>query len=217
MLQLNSLFSCRPRDHCSVYTAELQALKQVYQSKEKKFMIFSDSLSALQVLKNFKIDHPLLIQIQELLHKINANKKETVFMWVPGHIGIRGNETADRAAKEALNTEPMAGLIPFSSLKPLTSKYVCEVWQGNGIKLVWYQISFMKFYQGFQANFYLFVTRKENTVLNRLHIGHSYLTHSFILGKEETPVCVACNTALTIKHDKVPKGAQIVGEHFNSQ
>ena len=42
-------------------------------------------------------------------------------------------------------------------------------------------------------------TRKEKTVLNRLHIGHSYLTHSF-LRKEEAPVCVACNTALTIKH-----------------
>ena len=50
-------------------------------------MIFSDSLSALQGLKNFKTDHHLLIQIQELLHKINADKKETVFMWVPGHIG----------------------------------------------------------------------------------------------------------------------------------
>ena len=41
--------------------------------------------------------------------------------------------------------------------------------------------------------------RKENTVFNRLHIGHSYLTHSFILRKEEAPVCVACNV-LTVKH-----------------
>ena len=44
------------------------------------FMIFIDSLSALQVLKNFKTDHPLLIQIQELLHKINADKKETFYV-----------------------------------------------------------------------------------------------------------------------------------------
>ena len=43
-------------------------------------------------------------------------------------------------------------------------------------------------------------TRKENTVSNRLHIGHSYLTHSFILRKEEAPVCVACDVVLTVKH-----------------
>ena len=41
---------------------------------------------------------------------------------------------------------------------------------------------------------------KEDTVLNRLHIGHSYLTHSFIFRKEEAPVCVACNVLLTVKH-----------------
>ena len=43
-------------------------------------------------------------------------------------------------------------------------------------------------------------TRKENTVLNRLHIGPSYLTHSFISRKEEVPVCVACSTVITVKH-----------------
>ena len=43
-------------------------------------------------------------------------------------------------------------------------------------------------------------TRKENTVLIRLHISHFYLTHSFILRKEEAPVCVACNVVLTVKH-----------------
>ena len=40
----NSPLSCRLRDHCSIYTAELQAslfaLKQAYQSQERKFIIF---------------------------------------------------------------------------------------------------------------------------------------------------------------------------------
>ena len=82
----NSPFSCRLRDHCSLYTAVLQAilfaLKQAYQSQERKFMIFSDSLSALQVLGKLKTGHHLLIQIQELLQKNNADQKEIVFMWV---------------------------------------------------------------------------------------------------------------------------------------
>ena len=54
-------------------------LKQAYQSQESKFMIFSDSLSALQALGKLKTDHPLLIQIQEFLHKINADQKENLF------------------------------------------------------------------------------------------------------------------------------------------
>ena len=70
----------------------------------------------------------------------------------------------------------------------------------NGMKLVWYLISFTKFYRNFQTNLSFCYTRKENTVLNRLHIGHSYLTHSFILRKEGAPVCVACNVVLTVKH-----------------
>ena len=82
----NSPFSCRLRDHCSVYTAELQAilfaLKQAHQSQERKFMIFSDSLSALQALGKLKTDHPLLIQVQDLLQKIDADQKEIIFMWV---------------------------------------------------------------------------------------------------------------------------------------
>ena len=40
----NSPFSCRLRDHRSIYTAELQAIlfdpKQAYRSQERKFMIF---------------------------------------------------------------------------------------------------------------------------------------------------------------------------------
>ena len=44
-------------------------------------------------------------------------------------MGICGNEAADRAAKEALDKEPTKDLMPFSDLKPLTAKYMHQVWQ----------------------------------------------------------------------------------------
>ena len=55
-----------------------------------------------------------------MLHKIEIDQKEVVFMWVPGHVGIRRNEAVDRAAKEALEKEPAYDLMPFSDLKLLT-------------------------------------------------------------------------------------------------
>ena len=52
----NSLFTFPLRNDCSIYTAELKqsyfSLKQAYQSRERKLMIFSDSLSSLQALEN---------------------------------------------------------------------------------------------------------------------------------------------------------------------
>ena len=44
------------------------------------------------------------------------------------------------------------------------------------------------------------MTDDSSTVLNRLHIGHSYLTHSIILRREEAPVCIACGAVIAVKH-----------------
>ena len=50
-------------------------------------MIFSDLLSALQVLEKLKTDNLLFIQIlQDILHKIDVDQKEMFFffcVWVP--------------------------------------------------------------------------------------------------------------------------------------
>ena len=42
--------------------------------------------------------------------------------------------------------------------------------------------------------------RKEETVMARLHTGHSFLTHSFLLKGEEPPMCIGCDKRLTIEH-----------------
>ena len=44
------------------------------------------------------------------------------------------------------------------------------------------------------------MTRRDGTVCARLRIGHSYLTHCWLLKGEPQPFCVSCNEALTINH-----------------
>ena len=95
-------------------------------------------------------------------------------MWVPGCAGIRGNEVADRAAKEAIDNKPTADLRPFSDLKSLTAKYVYQVWQKEWDETGLVSNKFHKILPKLPDKLLSFCnTRKENTVLNRLHIGHS--------------------------------------------
>jgi hypothetical protein len=42
--------------------------------------------------------------------------------------------------------------------------------------------------------------RKEETILNRLRIGHTRLTHGYLMVKEEPPTCEICGVQLTMKH-----------------
>ena len=98
--------------------------------------------------------------------------------------------------KKLLTKKPSADLMPFSDLKPLTAKYVDQMSQTEWDETVLVSDKFHKILLKLPDKLLSFCkTRKENTVLNRLHIGHSYMTHSFIL----RPVCVACNAVITVK------------------
>ena len=44
------------------------------------------------------------------------------------------------------------------------------------------------------------LSRRDTVLLNRLHIGHTRLTHSFLLLGDDLPECGTCQCPLTVKH-----------------
>ncbi|ESO11720.1 hypothetical protein HELRODRAFT_166738 [Helobdella robusta] len=94
-------------NHASIFTAEIiaiqMAIKFISKSNSKNFMIFSDSLSTVTALKQYRPQHNLIIQTQNRIHDnlTDNNGKKITLMWIPSHIGIQGNEEVDQLASQA--------------------------------------------------------------------------------------------------------------------
>ena len=102
----------------SIYTAELYA-NELSKQQHKHYLLFSDSLSSLNSIGNKKLDHPITLQILLKYHNLFTHSYNTIFCWLPSHVGITGNEKADKAAKSALNKPILRIPIPYTDLKPI--------------------------------------------------------------------------------------------------
>ena len=201
-LQDQSISKCISSDS-SIYTAELTALilalKIIAKSKRKNFLICSDSLSALQAIESRNLKHPGLLKFYSLFTDLKREGFNIVLAWIPGHAGIEGNEMVDRLAKNTATKKSSNTYVPFTDLYPKVQQYVGQIWQEE-----WNEQSDNKLFQirPELVNHLPFVSRnrKEETVMCRLHTGHSYITHSHLLKGEDAPKCIACENRFTIKH-----------------
>ena len=125
--------------------------------------------------------------------------KTIIFCWIPSHIGIRGNEKADMAAKESLDIDISDVKVPYTDYKPFISRYVFNKWQERWSSCLNNKLYNIKPILGeWQPSFRPY--RREEVVLSRLRIGHTYITHSFLLKNEDPPECIACQEGYTVKH-----------------
>ena len=189
-------------DGSSIFTAESKAIDMALDyvmnnSLENKFVIFSDSLSVLKSLNHTASKNPKIQNVIEKHHELSKSK-DILFCWLPSHVGIKGNEAADVKAKASLDLEISNFKLPCTDFKPFINRYILSKWQ-----LSWDRATFNKLHEikpvlG-KNNIYRSL-RREEVVLTRLRIGHTRLTHSYLLKREDQPFCISCNEPFTVKH-----------------
>ena len=127
------------------------------------------------------------------------SSKHIILCWLPSITGIKGNEKADIAAKSALLLPSSNFKLPYTDFKPIINKYLFNEWQSVWDNAVDDKLHSIKpILSEWQPAYRM--DRKEEVVLTRLRIGHSYATHSYLLNGEEQPICIHCDAPFTIKH-----------------
>ncbi|XP_036143172.1 uncharacterized protein LOC118645672 [Monomorium pharaonis] len=115
---------------CSIFSAEAFAIKTAMELAMNKsidrdnVIIFSDCKSVLQALKNNRLDvyqNKYILEIKRLhsrFKKSTNNKKKMIFVWIPSHRGLTGNELADMLAKQGAEEPASSEIeIPISDLR----------------------------------------------------------------------------------------------------
>ena len=192
-------------NEASVYTAELVALKYaldlVKDTNERSTTIFSDSRSALEAIQDFYPRNPIVREIQKKTDKLIRKGKAVTFCWIPAHVGVPGNEKADKAAKEAIKSNQARDRIPIKDYHPSLKKMIWRRWQNlwnvepmtNKLKNIKKEVNPWKQ----EAK-----DRETEVMIARLRIGHTRLTHCHLMEKpnEEPSRCNNCQVELTIRH-----------------
>ena len=186
----------------SIYTAELYALRIALNSIERtnypNNVIFTDSKSAIDSLHNQNY-HPYVRLIIFKLTQLQLKNIYVEFCWIPSHIEITGNEKADQKAKDVSSRPPEHIPIYFKDYFPVVkNKFEVrrnEVWSQSRSKLkeiretttAWIRPPDIK--------------RHDEVLLNRIRLGHTNITHKYLMESQPPPGCPYCDGAtLSVRH-----------------
>lgn len=179
--------------------AIVESLQLISTIQPNKFLIGTDSLSCLQSLSSnvFKSPpNPLIFLIRNLLFSLEAKGFELQLLWIPAHIGITGNETADYLVKNTASIQlPSIIPIPWSDFCPKLKSCIYRLWSDSYNNL---PLHFATWYRKLNPTIpskpwfhKLKLSRKAISSFSRLRFGHTLLpSHSFKLSFNDSPLCI---------------------------
>jgi ribonuclease HI len=92
--------------------------------KSRNIYILSDSQAAIKALNNFQINSKLVWDFHQSQMRL-AEHKRVQLIWVPGHMGIDGNEMADQLARQG-SSYPFIGPEPALGTSAKIAKEVIK-------------------------------------------------------------------------------------------
>ena len=140
--QLSNLIRKYQLPHVSIFTAELVAILMALNffndlcQPQMAVSVFSDTLSALQAVKHNSQSsrEDVVKEIVVVCHQLITRGTDIVLQWVPSHVGVPGNDSADRAAKQAargLGATALHLTLSFTDIKTLLTR---AVWKLCGVE-----------------------------------------------------------------------------------
>ena len=189
----------------------MEAIRRAFQfiristRRNKKFAIFCDSKSVLESIDDQDSKNPIMIDILDDLQNFTRRGISVMFCWIPSHIGIDpGNDRADEAAQSAIDDglPNVTHKLPYSDFVPNVRQLARQMWQDLWSREVNNKLHVInpdiKPYHTQQLK------RKDEVILHRIRIGHTRLTHGYLMegGRYgNPPLCRFCSlTQISIKH-----------------
>ena len=139
-----------------------------------------------------------------------------IFCWISSHVGIAGNEKADAAARSGLNSPIVYFKFPIGDFKSRIRSYFNSIWQNHWNNVVFNKLQPVKPVIG-ETRLSSVSRRRDEIVLHRARIGHTYFSHVFLLKKEAQPECTTCQCPASVEHILLKCGDfSLAGEKYYS-
>jgi hypothetical protein len=146
----------------------------------------------------------LVYEIKEACWWLKNNGYEIHMMWIPSHVGVRGNERAGQLAGDAVaNGIEWHAPVRSSDFLPMSRVRLLEGWQsgwdgsdmGRYAYSIWPVVSFMPWLRRFDGD------RVIISMINRMMTNHPCLrSHLGRIGIVESPMCVCSRDYETVDH-----------------